>query len=230
MRGDFEPGELKRLREALDALGDERPDPRRCPHPKQLWLAAHRQLGGARLHKLVDHILRCPACARDWRSFEAQSRPPVVAEPAPSWRRRLSRGVDWLKQVPREVLVPTAAVVLVVAGGVALYFQRPIDRGPLERGGAQEIESLVPADAPLSRQNPVLRWSPISGATSYDVVVATPDLTELANVRGLTAPELRLPPETLADLPPGAEITWQVTVHLTDAGPLTSKTFSTRLE
>ncbi|HEX4954870.1 MAG TPA: hypothetical protein VF017_15880 [Thermoanaerobaculia bacterium] len=222
MRTDFEPAELMRLRAALDAVGSERPHPRLCPHPRRLWQAAHRQIGGASLRRVVDHVIECPACARDWRAFEAHSRPPVVREPEPLWRRLL-------QGLRPAVLVPAAALLLLSAG-VVFLLQGPLDRGQVERGGELAIESLVPADARLSREDPVLRWKAVPGASSYDLVVATPDLTELLNQRGLTTPEIHLPAAALAGLPAGAEITWQVTAHFADGNLRSSRTFSTRLE
>ena len=92
-------------------------------------------------------------------------------------------------------LAAAAALAACLVAAVGLY--RTGEVGPQQPPTYREAEhagirSLLPAGQALPRQAAVLRWSPVSGAVSYDVQVSTDDLQPVATAKGQTAAEYRL--------------------------------------
>ena len=109
-----------------------------------------------------------------------------------------------------------AAAVAAIAFGAWLLRPAATPVAPVFRlDAAPTIESLgAPGD-------PVLRWTAIDGAT-YEVTLARADLTVLEVRRGLTVPELAVPPGIL---PPGEPLLWQVVARTADGRTIRSRTF-----
>ena len=123
-----------------------------------------------------------------------------------------------------------AALLLAVGLGWRLFGPSTPGTPPVYRGAGQRaIASALPAGAPLSRSEPVLRWTSIEGAR-YQVRVLTPELQVLVETGPLTTPEYRLTDEVLRRVAPNGVILWQVEARIPGSGTITSPTFSARLE
>ena len=102
----------------------------------------------------------------------------------------------------------------------------PVYRDP----GAGRLESLVPEDVSHSRDDVVLRWSPVGDGASYRVEVGTLDLSAVASGYELADPEFRVPASALEDLPAGATLVWKVEALLPDGDRIVSDAFLLRIE
>jgi hypothetical protein len=218
--------QLARLRAAFTAADGPAPDPRSCPTPETLWSAVRGELPAPQLREVLDHVASCAACAEDWR---------LAAE--------LNRQEERVATVPGKVIQgrfgqwrPLAAAAALAAGLViAVGLYRTGEIGPQQQPAYREaqhagIRSLLPAGQALPRQAAVLRWSPLSGAASYDVQVSTEDLQPVATAKGQTAAEYRVPESALAALPPGTRLLWQVDAIRPDGTHEISPTFTTPLQ
>jgi hypothetical protein len=220
-----ETQELARLRAAFTAPAADALAPEDCPSPETIWSAVRGELPPQALREVVDHTARCAACAEDWRLAVEVNRPAAAQEEsAPDdlpGRVIAGRFGGW-----RAVAAATAlAASLLVAVGI--YRQTGVPGQPTYRESQQAtVHSLLAAGQALPRQAAVLRWTPLAGATSYDVSASTEDLRPLASAHGQTATELRLPPEGLAALPAGAKLLWQVEAVFPDGHRATSPTFT----
>ena len=93
-----------------------------------------------------------------------------------------------------------------------------------------EIRSLLPPGRPLPRDAFRLRWTPGPPGTRYAILVAREDLTRIARVRDLAAPEYLVEPSRLRDLPAGTRIVWSVESSPPGESPALSPVFLTALE
>lgn len=214
--------DVERLRAALARLDDdpEWPD----VDAERIYAALHGELDAEARREVVDELIRNPRAAAAWRL--ARELEPDQASTAsgrsegdassgtPTWTRR------WL---------PLAATIA-LALGAAWQFQSWRDEPPAYRGEeVRAIASALPADQPLSRARPELRWTPIEGAR-YRVRVLTPDLDVLAESGELTEPSYTLGPDVVSRIESGGDVLWQVEARTADGAPLVSPTFSTRLQ
>ena len=217
----LETQETTRLRQAFaeecGCLGD-------CPSPETLWAGAHGELGHHELRALLDHVCACADCGEDWR---------LAAE--------LGKGaVKVVKQEDRRVAAVSfqrirpwaaalAAVLVLAIGGIVLT-QIGGDRQETvyREGGAEAVRSLVPEGEPVSRDRFELAWESVPGASSYEVVLSTRALRELASER-VVEPRLRVSPEALASVPAGETLLWQVRAVLPDGTVRDSATFTVRV-
>src|SRR5262249_53349962 len=95
---------------------------------------------------------------------------------------------------------------------------------------ATVVRSLLPAGQALPHENAILRWTPLAGATSYDVSVSTEDLKPVATAHGQSATEYRIAPDALATLPPGTKLLWLADAVFPDGHHVLSPTFTTPLQ
>jgi hypothetical protein len=217
--------QLARLRAAF-ATPDPTSISQSCPAPEALWSAVRGELGPQEMREVLDHVALCSACAEDWRLAVELNRQ-QAAEPAVVPGRVLQgRFGRWR---------PLAAAAALAAGlliAVGVWRTEVAPQAPTYREARHEaIRSLLPGGQALSRQDAVLRWSPLAGAASYDVRVTTEDLFQtVASAKGTTATELRIPASALASLPPGAKLLWQVDAVRPDGTRETSPTFTTPLQ
>ena len=219
--------ELARLRAAFAAPAATAPDPESCPAPEVIWAAVRSELPPRELREVVEHTATCAACAEDWRlaaELERQSSA-AAATPAPG-RVIQGRFGQW------RPLMAAAALAAGLLVAVGLY--RTGDLGPQEptyrEAPGTVVRSVLPDSQVLPRQAAVLRWSPVAGATSYDVRVSTEDLRVLDTVQGQTATEHRIPESALAGLPPGAKLLWQVEAVFPDGSRQSSTTYTNPLQ
>jgi hypothetical protein len=217
--------QLARLRAAFAAPGPT-PDPNSCPSPETLWSAVRAELPPRQMREVVEHIALCPACAEDWRLAAELNRQEEAAATVKPGKVLQGRFRQWR---PLAAAAALAAGLLVAVG---LYRTGELGpRPPIYREAQHAgIRSLLPAGQALPRQAALLRWSPVAGATSYDVQVSTEDLQTVVTARGQTAPELRIPASALSKLPPGARLLWQVDAVRPDGSHETSPTFTTPLQ
>jgi hypothetical protein len=178
------------------------------------------------MREVLDHVALCSACAEDWRLAAELNRQEERAATVPG-KVIVGRFGQW------RPLATAAALAACLVAGVGLY--RTGEIGPQQPPTYREAEhagirSLLPAGQALPRQAAVLRWSPVSGATAYDVQVSTDDLQPVATAKGQTATEYRLPESALAALPPGTKLVWQVDAIRPDGTRETSPTFTTPLQ
>jgi hypothetical protein len=226
-----------RLRAAF-AAADAPPDPRSCPSAETIWSAVRGELPPAQLREVVDHTARCSACAEDWRLAAELNRQQAAGADA-------AEAADRADAVPNRLGTvvhgrfgrwrPLAAAAALAAGlliAVGVYHQSPSSpQEPAYReAGHAGIRSLVPAGAALPRKAAVLRWSPLEGATGYDVQVSTEDLKSVAAAKGLSAAQYRISEGSLASLPHGTKLLWRVDALRADGSHQASPTFSTPLE
>ena len=202
------------LRRAFTGFADETPVSENCPEPDQIWAAVHGELPVEAIRDLVDHTAACPSCAEEWRLAREVGASLQAAGEVLSASHRLRRFL-----APLVGLAAAAVLVLVIVSP----WQSP--KPPAFRMGEEAaIESLLPADEALPRDDCRLRWSAVEGAV-YTVLVSDAQLTVIARAEELTEPQFRVPPEVLGELPPGAEIYWQVEAVLPDGTRHPSRTF-----
>jgi hypothetical protein len=218
--------ELERLRAAF-ATPDAPPAPATCTAPETIWAAVRGELPPRELREVVEHTAVCAACAEDWRlavEIEKQSAPSQTAT-VPAGRviqGRFGQLRTW-----------TAAAALAAGLLVAVGLYRAGSFGPQEptyRGEENTAHSLLAEGQPLPRQGAVLRWSPVPGATSYDVRISTEDMRVVDTAQGQTTTEYRVPASALAELPPGTRILWQVDAVFPDGTRQPSLTFTNPLQ
>jgi anti-sigma factor RsiW len=227
-----------RLRAAF-ATADAPPDPQSCPDAETVWSAVRGELPPAQLREVVDHTARCAACAEDWRLAAELNRQQAAgaadaadaADDAGAFPRRRGNVVHGRFGRWR----PLAAAAALAAGlliSVGIYHQASLNpQEPAYREASHAgIRSLVPAGAALPRKAAVLRWSPLAGATGYDVQVSTEDLKSVATAKGLSAAQYRISEGALAPLPHGTKLLWRVDALRADGSHQASPTFTTPLE
>ena len=220
-----------RLRAAF-AAADAPPDPRSCPSAETIWSAVRGELPPAQLREVVDHTARCSACAEDWRlAAELNRQQAAEEEDADGVPRRLGNVVHgrfgrWRPLAAAAALAAGLLISIGVYHRGSFHPQEPAYREASHAG----IRSLVPAGAALPRKAAVLRWSPLEGATGYDVQVSTDDLKSVAAAKGLSAAQYRISEGALASLPHGTKLLWRVDALRADGSHQASPTFTTPLE
>jgi hypothetical protein len=212
--------ELERLRAAHRSAGlDARPRAD-CPDAARLWDAAAGTLPAEERRDLVDHTAGCPVCAEAWRlavEIRSESGPAAGASANAPSRPVASR---W------PVLAMAAALLLAVAGGVVLLRAPQGSTVPgFRQAETPGVRSLLPADAPLPREDFELRWSAGPDGSRYEVFVTDESLATLASARDLAAPSFLVPATALDSLSPGARVLWRVRVTLPDGQRRDSETF-----
>ena len=213
-----------RLRAAFQAPAGPAPAPETCPAPETIWAGVRGELSPQQMREALDHVASCAACAEDWR---------LAAE----IEREASRAAT---AAPGKVIVGrfgrfrSLAAAAAIAAGLLVAVNVYRDAGPQEptyRNAEQtDVRSLLPEGTALPRQGAVLRWSPVPGATSYDVQVSTEDLQVVATAQGQTATEYRIPESGLRSLAPGTNLLWQVDAVFPDGTRQSSPTFTTPLK
>ena len=187
----------------------------------RVWRAVAGELPAAERRSLVERLSNEPALAEAWRMAHHGQRPVPVADAATESPRRLMR---WL--TPSFA----AAAVLVLAIATAVLLRRDGSDGvTLRDAGQNTIESFVAANDGLPRDAFRLRWSAGPADSRYDVRVTNDNLDLLAAVTDLSEPELVVDPASLAGVPSGTRVFWQVGVLLPGGERIVSPTFVVRL-
>jgi len=216
-----ERDEITRLREAFASSG---PETGECPSPETIWDGVAGKLPSAELRDLLDHVAACATCAEDWRLAVAFEKESSAAE-VPAGQVIQGR-FNW--RPLRPVIAALAAGLFFVIVGLQVGPWSGKDDAPVYREGEQAgLESLVPAGTALPRESFAVRWSPVPGAASYEVLVSTEDLKVLSTAENLRGTQFQVPAGDLAGLPAGTPILWQVKANFADGSSRSSATFET---
>ena len=225
-----ESEEIDRLRRAFAALSSRASPGEDCPSADRIWDAVSGEVDRGVVSEIVEHAIVCPVCAEAWR-LARQLKGDLAEIEGVSPRVEPLRVAHWPWY---RMALLAAAAVLVVAVGLDLYIRRssgPQPEEPPYRGSPDHaIQSLLTEDAVLRRDQFILRWTPGPAGSRYSLRVATPDLTILDAVSGIASTDYRVPPSTLARLPFGTEVAWQVEAVLPDGSKIRSPTFFVRIE
>jgi putative zinc finger protein len=223
---DQDHRELARLRAAF-AVTDDVPTPE-CLAAETLLAAVRGELPPRELRQALDHLASCASCSEDWRlaaEIERQSSKSVTSAAPSSGRVIQGRFGSWRPLAAAAVLAAGLLIAVGVYRTGGLIPQPPTDRGPRDAA----VHSLLAEGQALPRQGAVLRWSAVPRAASYDVRISTDDLRPVQTAESLTATEYRIPDASLAALPAGAKLLWQVEAVFPDGTRRTSPTFTNPL-
>jgi hypothetical protein len=209
-----------RLKDAFRAISADSRADASDEDVERVWRAVSGELPADERRDVVDRMASEPAVAEAWRvahelrRAQVDDAPAGVGSPARSWTPA------WIG----------LAALLVLSVGVSLVQFRRAPEEAFRDPGRYVVESLVASDAALSRDAFVLRWKPGPAGSRYQVRVTTEDLRVLTTAVDLTAPELTLPRERLADVAPNARVLWQVVVALPGGETVSSQTFVVRAQ
>lgn len=208
-----EPTDVAHLREAFASLADEGGH---AVDSGRIFDALHGDLIVEERHAVVDELLVDPGAAEAWT---------LAREMAPAPVRPATMAVaawQWMSLA--------AAAVLVVALGWQIVQPSRLAQEPAYRSlESKVIASALPAGVPLTRAEPVLRWTGVEGAR-YRVRLLTPDLEVLEESLELSTSEYRLNTERLRRIPSGGQLAWQVEGRLPNEAIIVSPTFMVRVE
>jgi hypothetical protein len=215
-----EPRDIGRLSAALASLAEQPEWPE--PDADRIFAALHGDLGPEERRAVVDEMIRNPRAALAWR---------LAHELAPEGASHLAVArLAMTRRLWTWAAAAAAAMVLIVVGvGSQLRFWHPADAPVYRSAESRRIASLLPAGKPLARAQPILRWTPVEGAR-YRVRVLTSNLELLEEAEDIAAPEYRVSPDAVRRVPPGGRLLWQVEARVPGSAPVTSPTFSARVE
>lgn len=215
-----EPKDVARLREAFASIEDDgASDP---VDAERIFDALHGDVSPEERHAVIEQLVTNPAAAAAWRL--ARELGPDAAQTAAlnSVSREPGQFVRW------TWLSVAAAAVLTIGLGWQLMPSRGAGTPTYRSVESRSIASALAPGADLSRGQPTLRWTAIDGAR-YRVRVLTTDLQMLEESPETSAPEYTLNSETLARIPQGGQILWQVDAHISGEVVITSPTFINRV-
>jgi hypothetical protein len=208
-----------RLKEAFHAVAESAPADASPEDVERVWSAVAGELPVEERRQLVERTATEPSLAQAWRIahelHQAQGGYGGATMP---------RSSSWWP----AALMGIAATLILAAGVRVLYFDRtPAD--VYRDSGRFVIESQLATDATLPRDAFVLKWKPGPQGSRYLVRVTTEDLQVLMTAPELTAAELTVPSATLAPVPAGGRVLWQVVMSPPGGEAVSSQTFVTRV-
>jgi hypothetical protein len=222
--------ELARLRAAFAASPEDAANCESCPLPETILSAVQGDLPPGELREVVEHTCLCAACAEDWRLAAEVDRQSTASQttmaPARVGKVIPGRFGQWRPLVAAAALAAGLLIAVGVYRTGGLGPQEPTYR---EAPGTT-VSSLLAEGQALPRQEAVLRWSPVPGASSYDVRVSTEDLQVVDTAQGQTTTEHRIPASALSRLPAGTKLLWQVEAVFPDGTRQSSPTFTNPLQ
>ncbi len=131
---------------------------RDCPDPETITALLEREGKEADRLALLDHLMACPACRRDFELLRA------VHVAAPARTRRLL-----------QPLALAASVALTAGLTWGLWSMLQTDQVDTLRGGDARIEPVAPASDAVVSLPVQLAWRPVSDASLYAAELLTHD-------------------------------------------------------
>jgi hypothetical protein len=215
----FPEDEADRLQRAFSTFDGE-PPIGGCPEADAIWMAVRAELPSDATRAIVLHTAACASCAEAWRIAHGARQRTAQPVAAPAWRSVWVWG-------PGLAAAALLLVSLLNQSAISLPGRRP---SPQYREQVAPVVTALVADAqPLDRAAFVLRWTPGPDGAHYNVRVTTEDLTVIARAWSLGAPQYQVPPASLAALPAGTRLLWQVDVLARDQPRRSSSTFTVLL-
>ena len=185
---------LRRAYQAGLSVRKERQD---CPSPEALNALVNREGDEATRLAVLDHVMSCTACRRDFELLRAVH---VAGRDRPAWRY--------------QPLALAASIALLVGlGGAALWTRlAPPEKDTLRGTGAQ-VETIQPAGGAVITPPLLLAWRPVAGARSYTVELLASD-GRLVQSWTTSDTSVAVSPGT-RQVSPGS-FAWWVRAHLLD--------------
>lgn len=216
--------ELMRLRRAFTATFPNDSPRVDCPPAARIWEGYRGELGPTEFRELVHHLAICPLCSEAWRLAAAMEEGDEedLEEETPQPRPSAKHG--WLRYAGTA-----AAAVVVLAVGIQVMDLR--DRPDALRTAAGDLDPgdriELLSEGPLPRDDFLLRWRGPEGAVYYDLRVSWAEMPSrtLAEDMEVREPQLRVAPEALAEVPPGALLLISVEAFDPIGGSLASDLF-----
>ena len=186
------------------------------------------QLSGDFTAVEADHVAHCARCQTEmalWEEFR-DGKTSLSEAGAVQWisselQRRLGAGSSNIVPfAPRRKILPpralAAAAMLVVALGIGYMAQNrePSVDGALSRTDfyrSSRIKVTTPV-GDVAASPAELQWTPVAGASSYDVAILEVDRTVLWQGKS-QEPRVALPSTVTAQFVPGKTIFWEVTAR-----------------
>lgn len=217
--------DIERLRAALARLAEEPEWPE--VDAERQFSALHGELTAEERRAVVDELVRNPRAAASWRlarELAPESTDAAATTSAHAEAKLTTEAIG--RPTGMWTWMSIAAVLLLMVGAAWQLQPWRTEPTPVFRNTDQRrLASLLPANAALSREQPVLRWTAIEGAR-YRVRVLTPELELLAEAENLPVAEYRLGGEVLQRIPAGGRLLWQVEAHVPGTTAVVSPTFS----
>ena len=214
-----DPKDVARLREAFASIEhDGTGDP---VDAERIFDALHGDLNLAERHAVIEQLVTNQRAAAAWRLAREMG---PHAEQADALDPAGKPG----QCVPWKSISVAAAALLAIGIGWQLMQPRAASVPAYRSVESRAITSALEPGNELSRAQPVLRWTGIDAAR-YRVRVFTTDLQVLGESPETSALEYTLDQETLARIPPGAQILWQIEARIPGEVFITSPTFSVRV-
>jgi hypothetical protein len=213
------------------------------PDAERIWRAVAGELPESQLRELVAAAARDPQVAQAWRLARELHAASVAGDATASD----SDASDAAAAAPAGRILgfpaPAAAAarrfalaaMLLLAAGVGIWLRSTPETPAPMRGGEPglAIDSRLSEGAALPRDRFVLRWTALPPAggegARYTLRVTTRDLVPIVEARDLGAAEHRVAPASLAALPAGSVLLWQVEGRLSDGTVVSSPTHTVRL-
>lgn len=186
------------LRRAYQAAISAHPAGRQeCPAAEAIAGLVEREGQEADRLALLDHVMACPACRRD---FELLRSVHAAAPAASRWRL--------------QPLALAASVALLVGlGGIGLWSTLGTGQPDIQRSSRAEVELVAPASGAVVNLPVQLAWRPVRETSVYTVELLTDDGRLLQS--WVTADTSVVVPDSAATAQSGA-YAWWVRARLKD--------------
>lgn len=192
------------LRRAYQAGVSVRKDRQDCPSPEALNALVNREGDEATRLAMLDHVMSCAACRRDFELLRAVH---VAGRSKPAWRF--------------QPLALAASIALLVGlGGAALWSRLVTPESDTMRGSGAQVELIRPAGGAVISRPLVLAWKPVTGARSYTVELLTSD-GQMGDSWTTSDTSLTLSTGGTGQVSPGS-YAWWVRAHFPDGSELHS--------
>ncbi len=209
-----------RLKDAFRDLAAT--SPARCSDDDldRVWRAVSGDLPAEERRSMIARVAVDPAYAEAWRVAHELQQARRGDLPATALLEPRSWSPAWLG----------LAAALVAGVGFGIF---QIQRTPANNFRTQApyaVESPMASDTALPRDAFVLRWTPGPEGSRYQLRVTTEDLRVIATVSDISAPEYRVPADSLSTVPAGSRVFWQVVASMPNGERISSPTFVVRAQ